>query len=259
MPKLSKKALFVKRSLAAKKGWQTRQAIKRSEAAKQGWESRRESQRSTDKRKSGANKKAKTKSVAVKQSRSPARKPSRPAHGPSIRGDRGPKKKTPLRKSRSAIARVKAEAARKIAAIQAAANRKVASANSKTKAATQRLKADKQRQAAAKKEAQKERRRESRERSEIRKANEKALKSMSTAETMVVNMARNGVTIPNILKQIPKSGHEAAKKIIIQTRLDMSAALYEDVRWEAFDLADELDWDISDVFDAWDYDMAAAA
>ncbi len=190
MSKLSKKALFVKRSEAAKKGWDTRRGKQQDKQSKRG---------KGDKAPSRG-----VKSAPKSKPRSNSRRQSKGAKAPR------PSKSD----TRASVYSLEREVAR------------------------------------LKKE-------QARDRATIRKANEKALKSLKTSETMIANMARNGVPIRNILKQIPESGHEHAKKIVIQTRLDMAAELYHDVRWEAFDLADELDWDISDVFDAWEYDEAS--
>lgn len=204
MSKLSKKALFVKRSNAAKKGWATR----------------RDKQQSNQSQRTSRDK-------APSRGAKPAKK-----SGPRPNAGRQPKRAKVTRSSKSNTR----------ASVHSAKDKKIA-----------RLEKENTR---LRKAQQKE---QSRDRAAIRKAGKEALKSVETLEKTIANMARNGVPIRTILKQIPESGHEHAKKVIVQTRLDMSASMYEDVRWEAFDLADELDWDISDVFDAWDYDEGAVA
>ena len=192
MSKLSKKALFVKRSEAAKKGWDTRRA------------------RQQDNRSSGTKRDKKT-SGGVKTA--PKSRP-RANNGGHSKGSKAPRPST-------------ADPRRSVRSLE--------------------------------REIEKLKKEQERDRAAIRTANQKALKSLKATETMIANMARNGVPIRNILRQIPESGHQHAKEVIVQTRLDMAAELYEDVRWEAFDLADELDWDISEVFDAWSYDEGAVA
>jgi hypothetical protein len=121
--------------------------------------------------------------------------------------------------------------------------------------------------ASLKKQQKAEKRREYRERSAIRKAaKEKEFKRMvieQTKETRVKdlaigrNLVSNGLTNLAILGQFPEKDREEIKLLIVQGRLDFGAALYGDIRGDAFDLADDFDWDISDIYDAWTYDDAA--
>ena len=89
---------------------------------------------------------------------------------------------------------------------------------------------------------------------------EAALSDMKSVEDIVTNMAQKGVPVSAILGPFEDNPEatQRIKELIVQARLDMSAAAYNDVRWDAFDLAEELDWDISDVYDAWNYDEPSA-
>jgi hypothetical protein len=66
----------------------------------------------------------------------------------------------------------------------------------------------------------------------------------------------DGAPIKPLLKKMPRNLRDAATKEIIQGRLDRAADVYDDVRFEAWEIAEDLDWDIGDVYDAWDYDEA---
>lgn len=71
------------------------------------------------------------------------------------------------------------------------------------------------------------------------------------------NLVRQGVDgapIKDLLKKLPRNLRGPATQEIIQGRLDRAAHVYDDVAYEAWQIAADLDWDISEVFDAWDYE-----
>lgn len=213
MKKIAKKASSVKRSRAAKKGWETRR--KNAESAN------RASNTGEDNSVSAGNSRARTAKRTVRDNRA-------------------------LEKARAKLA----------------AEKKAFRAKQKTFQGEQK----------------KARARESRERTAIRKAHEKeqirqqkarelaiverkkiesdrrfARAAHLAMEKTITKMAYSGIPVPVILQPYEGAELERAKAIVVQAKLDRAVMLWNDVRWEAFDLAEELDWDISDIYDAWDY------
>lgn len=72
----------------------------------------------------------------------------------------------------------------------------------------------------------------------------------------LIRQGVDGAPIKPLLKKMSRNLRDAATKEIIQGRLDRASEVFDDVRIEAWEIAEDLDWDISDVYDAWDYDEA---
>jgi len=94
---------------------------------------------------------------------------------------------------------------------------------------------------------------------QARKETREALKlEKARAEKLTYNeLIRKGIDgapIKPLLKKMSRNLRDAATKEIIQGRLDRASEVYDDVRIEAWDIAEDLDWDISEVYDAWDYE-----
>lgn len=70
----------------------------------------------------------------------------------------------------------------------------------------------------------------------------------------LVRQGVDGAPIKPLLQKMSRNLRDAATKEIIQGRLDRASTVYDDVSYEAWEIAGDLDWDISEVFNAWDYE-----
>lgn len=73
----------------------------------------------------------------------------------------------------------------------------------------------------------------------------------------LVRKGVDGAPIKPLLQQLSRNLRTQATKEIITGRMNRAAHVYDDVRTEAWDIAEDLDWDISEVFNAWEYDDTA--
>ena len=74
----------------------------------------------------------------------------------------------------------------------------------------------------------------------------------------LVRKGVDGAPIKPLLQKMSRNLRAAATKEIIQGRLDRASDVYDDVRYEAWEIAEDLDWDVSEVFNAWDYEENTA-
>jgi hypothetical protein len=73
----------------------------------------------------------------------------------------------------------------------------------------------------------------------------------------LIRQGVDGAPIKPLLQKLSRNLRAQATREIITGRLNRAANVYDDVRTEAWDIAEDLDWDISEVFNAWDYDDTA--
>jgi hypothetical protein len=214
MKKISKKQAAVKRTRA------------RSIAAKKGWETRRHNQRE-----------ALVKQIAKDAKRTVHKSPKRDANA-----DR-PAGKAPIRvKGQGTRHHKKTGRAKKgTARPRKSREERLANENKKLRKA---LLAQERRDRTAIRKAQKE----------TKKAVAEVKQSKTYEESLIKNMIAGGASNMAIVKLWPEKEHDRIKKMVIQAKLDIGVELYNDIRFDAFELAEDFDWDISDIYDAWDYD-----
>jgi hypothetical protein len=199
MSKISKKSLFVKRSRAAKKGWETRRKNEQRSQSRKGTSTKRDNA---------------TNSRSKKSRKQPTKQ----------RGRIQAKKEPTSKQLQAKVTRIQRELAK-----EKAKNRR------------------------------REKSAEYRERSAIRKAEKLAKRAPISEEKLIERLVRGGAGNMAIVNLWPPEERERVKSLVVQARLDFSAVLYNDVRFDAFELADDFDWDISDVFEDWSYDAEGAA
>lgn len=73
----------------------------------------------------------------------------------------------------------------------------------------------------------------------------------------LVRQGVDGAPIKPLLQKLSRNLRTQATNEIITGRLNRAANVFDDVRLQAWEIAEALDWDISEVFNAWEYDDTA--
>lgn len=123
------------------------------------------------------------------------------------------------------------------------------------RAARKTVEQEKRAVAKAKQDAKKELAQVKRDLAKQVKAEQKRVERITYKE--LVRQGVDGAPIKPLLQKLSKGLRTQATNEIITGRLNRAAHVYDDVRFEAWEIAEDLDWDISEVFNAWEYDDTA--